>query len=354
MKTSFAKVVFAPFNPENDRVHTIRSTEASLRVLHEKYYDDTLVVDDFNLEGSPQEVKEKMSNIQTLIRAYSDKTPRAKYGGRDNVKKYALRGGCVFTGETKLVGQLKSSELRYIKVIFKKRLNGDNLAFFQKNPQVWSYFVATFIRHLERNYATIVEHTRQNFEVERKATRLENARLIDAFLQLKIIAEIFCNVFREAGIFSQEQVYTNLSYLVQILHGVVSQQEQAATTQDPCFMYLDEFFNLVGTNVFRIAPNIEVYVQNMIYYIGYKDAENQTLMIKKDDTFKYVQNAFTARHDYLPISADEISIKLKEAGLTKCDAGSCLKKAPSKIPGRPRMLALIEHKCYDFIQKQHQ
>ena len=111
LKTSFCKVIFAPFVPEKDRLNTVRATAASLRVLHEKFYDDTLVVDDFNLEGSPQEVKDKMRNIRDLIRAYSDKTPRAKYGGKDNVKKYAIRGGCVFTGETKLTGQLKSSEL---------------------------------------------------------------------------------------------------------------------------------------------------------------------------------------------------------------------------------------------------
>ncbi len=354
MKTSFAKVVFAPFNPENDRVYTVRSTEASLRVLHEKYYDDTLVVDDFNREGSLQEVKEKMRNIQALIRAYSDKTPRAKYGGRDNVKKYALRGGCVFTGETKLVGQLKSSELRYIKVIFKKRLNGDNLAFFQKNPGIWSYFVATFIRHLEQHYADIVEYTKRTFEAERKITGLENARLIDAFLQLKIIAQIFCNVFWEAGIFSQEQFNNNLNDFVQILHQVVSHQEQEATTQDHCFMYLDELFNLIGTGLFPIAPDIKAYMQNIRYYMGYKDAENQTLMVKKDVTFHSVQNAFAARHDYLPVSADDLSKILKAKGLTKCDAGSCLKKAPSMIAGRPRMLALIEHKCLDFIQKQKQ
>ena len=66
--------MFAPFVFTNDRLSTVRATEASLSVLHEIFYDDTLVIDDFNREGSEQEVRDKMRNIRALIRAYSDKT----------------------------------------------------------------------------------------------------------------------------------------------------------------------------------------------------------------------------------------------------------------------------------------
>lgn len=354
MKTSFSKVVFAPFSPENDRVHTVRSTEASLRVLHEKCYDDTLVIDDFNLEGSPREFREKMNNIRALIRAYSDKTPRAKYGGKDNVKKYALRGGCVFTGETKLVGQIKSSELRYIKVIFKEKLNGYKLAFFQENPWVWPYFVATFIRHLERYYVCIIAETKQTFALERNSTKLENARLIDAFLHLKIVAKVFCKVFWEAGLLSSEQFNPYFDYLTSILRCVVSQQEQDVATQEPHLKFLGEVLNLIGTGELRIASNIDEYIQDMRRYAGYKNAEDRTIMMKKDSVYNRVQTALSDRGDYLPVSADELSKILKDKGFTKHDAGSCLKKAPSKIGGRPRMLALIEQKCFEALQEQPQ
>ena len=354
LKTSFSKVVFAPFNSENDRVHTVRSTEASLRVLHEKCYDDTLVVDDFNREGSQQEVNEKMRNIRALIRTYSDKTPRAKYGGKDNVKKYAVRGGCVFTGETKLIGQLKSSELRYLKVTIKKRLNGNALSIFQNTPNIWSYFVATFIRHLERNYAAIVWEIKQTFANERELPEVKNLRMIDSFLHMKIVAKIFCNVFCESHFFTVEQCTSWCTYFCQILHQFILQQDQEAASQEPYIMYLAEFFNLIGTGRLHMAKDIETYVQNMQFYIGYYDESNQVLMIKKDDAFNAVQAAFSSRKDYLPASADDISKALRYEGLTKCDRGSCLKKAPSMIVGRPRMLALIPQKCEELLQRQQQ
>ena len=348
-KTSFCKVVFAPFVVEEERVKTVRSTEAGLRVLHEIFYDDTLVIDDFNLEGSPQEIRDKMSNIRSLIRAYSDKTPKVKYGGKDNIKQYAIRGGCVFTGETKLIGQLKSSELRYIKVIFKKELNKDVLAKFQNNHWIWQHVVAEFIRYLERHYLQIIAEVNRVVRQERSPQGLEASRLIDTFLHLKIVAWIFCNLCLEVGFLTKENVGSWFDYFTQILHRVVSAQDKAAVVQEPYIQFLAEFFNLYGTGKLVIAPDIKTYVQNMKGYIGYRDIENQILMIKKDDTFNAVNSAFIARNDYLPITSEDLSKILKREGLTKCDKDSCLKRAPSVIEGRPRMLALIECKCIALL-----
>lgn len=348
LKTSFCKVIFAPFVPEKDRLNTVRATAASLRVLHEKFYDDTLVVDDFNLEGSSQEVKEKMRNIRDLIRAYSDKTPRAKYGGKDNVKKYAIRGGCVFTGETKLTGQLKSSELRYIKVLFKERLNGNMLAVFQKNPCIWQVVVAEFIRHLERNYLAIAAEVKRTFTQERNIQGLESSRLIDTFLHLKIIAKIFCDCCLEVGLLTKENVTSWLNYFTQVLYTVVSSQDKESESKEPYILFLIKFFDMVGTGKLVIAPDIDTYIQDMRHYIGYRDNKNQVLMIKRADSFNVVYNEL-CRNEYLPISVDDLSKILKREGLTKCDKDGCLKKASSRIEGRPLMLALIESKCKDIV-----
>lgn len=349
MKTSLCKVVFAPFTPEKERINTVRDTMASLRVSHEKFYDDTLVVDDFNLEGSSQEVKEKMRNIQDLIRAYGDKTPRAKYGGKDNIKRYAIRGGCVFTGETNLVGQLKSSELRYIKVLFKERLNGNVLVVFQNNPWIWKSFVAEFIRYLERNYLSIMAEVQRTFTLERNIQNFEFSRLIDTFLHLKIIAKIFCNCCLEVGLLTKENATSWLNYFTQILYTVVSSQDKESEFKEPYILFLIKFFDMVGTGKFIIAPDIDTYIQDMRHYIGYKDAKNQVLMIKKDDAFNVVRNDLASRGEYLPISVDDLSKILKEKELTKCDKKGCLKKASSLIEGRPLMLALIESKCISAI-----
>ena len=355
MKTSFAKVIFSPFVSENERLYTVRSTEASLNVLHEKCYDDTLVVDDFNLEGSQAEINAKMRNIRALIRTYSDKTPRAKYGGNDNVKQYEIRGGCVFTGETRLTGQLKSGELRYIKVFFKKCLKGEVLKQFQNNPHIWSSFVAEFIRYLEGAYGAIVIFTKSSFEHERdKIINISEPRLIDALLHLRIVSHFVLAFLEREKILTRDQYEEWYNYFCQILHQVVSEQEDEAQIQEPYIQYLSEFFNLIGTGKLRVAPNLNTYVLGIKDYVGYADDENQIWMIKKDEAYKAIKEAFAVRNDYLAITVDEVSKLLKNAGLTKCDKNSCLKKAPDKIQGRPRMLAIIPNNCYALLHEIEQ
>ena len=56
LKTATVREVFNVFTVKNDRLTSVRSTEASLHVMTEKAYDDTLVIDDFNREGSRQEI----------------------------------------------------------------------------------------------------------------------------------------------------------------------------------------------------------------------------------------------------------------------------------------------------------
>ena len=247
------------------------------------------------------------------------------------------------------MGQLISSELRYIKVIFKEKLKKDALAVFQNNHWIWQHVVAEFIRYLEKNYIAIIAEIKRTFTQERSPQGLEASRLIDTFLHLKIIAWIFCNLCLEVGFLTKESAGSWFGYFTQILHKVVSDQDKAAVVQEPYIQFLAEFFNLCGTGKLMIAPDIKTYVQNVRIYIGYRDRENQILMIKKDDTFNAVSNAFIARNDYLPITSEDLSKLLKREGFTKCDKDSCLKRAPSVIEGRPRMLALIEHKCMNLL-----
>ena len=86
LKTATVREVFNVFTVMKDRITSVRSTEASLHVMTEKAYDDTLVIDDFNREGSKTEIVQKVKNLQTVIRSYSEKVSRSKYGGNDNVK----------------------------------------------------------------------------------------------------------------------------------------------------------------------------------------------------------------------------------------------------------------------------
>ena len=349
MKTSLARVIFSPFLPEKDRIQSVRSTEASMHVLHEKAYDDTLVIDDFNREGSIGEVKAKMRNLQTLIRSYSDKSPRAKYGGKDNIKKYAIRGGCVFTGETSMTGELKLGLLRYIKLFLNQRLNGTILKKYQDSPEKIKIFFSEFIRYLEKNYVGYVNRFKNEFEGRRKEYEyLKEPRLIDAFVHLMFAAETMVIFALDNDAMSYEECNKWYSDFLNGLANILAKQSEESVTIEPYILYVKEVWNLIGTGAIEIAYNLEDYIDNMKKYIGYKDGE--IYMFKNESLYKAVSDSFRDKNEYLTMSLQEVAKLLKEHEISECNKGSCLKKASSKLPGRPLMLALIKPKCEKLLE----
>ena len=343
LKSSFAKEIFSPFVPYPKRTYTVRSTEASMNVLHEQAFDDTLVVDDFNLEGSPAEVRQKMRNIRGLIRGYSDKTPRAKYGGADKIKQYALRGGCIFTAETQMTGQLKSGELRYLKICLHAPLDKTKIAILHDNPTIVPQFYAVFIRFLEAHYTELVAYTKAQFPCRRTTLDIPEPRMKDAVIHLTLTADFLLKLVNSSSSYDGKTAFIWHQNVSSILYQLGYQQSIDAQIGEPYLRYLAEVWNLIGTGKLKIAPTLQAYIAEISTCIGYR--ENDLLIVKKDETYKAVMDAFYARNEGLPIGVDEISKKLKEAGLTKCDRDSCLLKASSKIPGRPRMLAFVISAC---------
>lgn len=347
LKSSLAREIFSPFVPYEKRTYTVRSTEASMNVLHEKAFDDTLVIDDFNLEGSPAEVRTKMRNIRGLIRGYSDKTPRAKYGGADTIKQYAMRGGCVFTAETQMTGQLKSGELRYVKVCLHAPLDKAKIAILHDHPRIVPTFYAGFIRFLEEHYGEFVRLVRKQFPTRRSILKIPEPRMRDALIHLTLTADFLMRFLKSLSIYDENACFQWLFDAGNVLGRITNQQSMDAQIGEPYLRYLSELWNLLGTGKLRCAPNLQAYVAGMASFIGYR--ENDLFIVKKDEAYKAVLDAFYARNEGLPIGIDEVSKKLKDAGLTKCDAGSCLVKASAKIPGRPRMLAFIISACEKVV-----
>ena len=246
LKTSTAKELFAPAVPKRDRIFSLRGTAAAFNVLHERAFDDVLVADDFNLEGTPTEVRRKQALINDLKRAFSDKTPRAKYGGNHDIKKYAMRGGCVFTGETNLKGQIKSGELRYLKVSFERKMDGEALAYFQENPDVWLGFCGEFIRYLEQNYLRLLAFVKTAVIEGRARSTFTERRLTDDFIHLSIVAAILVEMLREAGVYGEAAATAWISETDEILRKIIERQEENAQVQAPYVQYLVELWNLMG------------------------------------------------------------------------------------------------------------
>lgn len=353
MKTAFCRVLYNVFEERKKQIHSIRGTAAAMTVLHQEAFDDVLVVDDFNLEGSQQEVKEKTKNFQALIRAYSDKTPREKYAGNHQVTSYAIRGGLVITGETEVTGQIKSSELRYLRVIFTERLKGDRLQVFQDTPEIMKHFWSEYIYYLERNYRNLVQYFKDSFPSKRGLlASVKEPRLRDDYAHLVLAWETLMGFLSQAGVIRSEDQSKWTILAAQQFAELVHHQCAEAQKEDPYVRYIKEFWNLIGTGKVAIARNLEIYVGNLGSYLGYEEREKGVYWLKSDELFKCIRNACIDRGENLPLSPKEILRQLKEHDLTLCNQGSTLMKASSKIPGRPRMVVLKIAACESIINQK--
>ena len=344
-KSSLTQVLFSPFVPMSDRLVTVRSTDGSIDVLLETHFDDSLPVDDFNLEDSQEEINKKLKFIRALIRSYGDKNPRVKWAGNKKLHKSAIRGTCVINGETKMLKQIKSSELRYIKIFFEKPIDLDLLEKYQLDPSIWTHFVSEFIRHLEWHYVSIVAYLRNKFSELRKIYRnaITEPRLRDIFIHMSLINELLSHFLYLNQIITEDERKQFCSEFDSLMLNLIAKQNSDAQSTAPYILYLSELWNLIGTGKIKIAPSLEFYAKNPTSYHGYK--EGGIIMIKRDEIFVIIQNAFVARRDWLPASSDDIVKQLADNALTVSDADSNLKRTPSCVIGRPRMLALIESKC---------
>lgn len=352
LKTTFCRVLYNVFEKRQKQIHSIRGTAAAMRVLHQEAFDDVLVVDDFNLEGSQQEIREKTKNFQALIRAYSDKTPREKYAGNHQVTSYAIRGGLVITGETQVTGQLKSSELRYLRVVFSQRPDGKRLQAFQDNPEIMKHFWSEFIYYLEQNYHDWVQYFKDQFPSKRGLlATVPEPRLRDDYAHLLLAWETLMWFLSSSNVISVEDRPKWTDYASKYFEALVRRQCADAQQEDPYIRYVKELWNLIGTGKVSIARNLEIYVENLANYIGYAEREKGVLWVKADPLFAQVKAAFFERGEHLPLTPMEILRQLKEHNLTSCNQGSTLMRASSKIPGRPRMVVLKVDACEAIVNQ---
>ena len=354
MKTSLVKVLFSPFEEQSKKIYSVRGTEASFQVLHEKCFDDILVVDDFNREGSKNAFQNKLDVIEGLIRTYADKTPKSKYGGNDNIKQYAIRGGLVITSEIQMSNAIESAEFRYFKLHLENKLNGELLSIYQQKPDIIKYFFSEFIRFLEQNYIAIVKYIKANFQVFRQNySVIGKERLIDICVHL-MMAQIIIQEFLK-----QNKIYTCLESKIFLnkfeknLVEILKKQNTEIKNQTPAMRYLKTVWHLLESGQIHLAPNAETYYANKAQYIGYikknnLNPHNDVYMFDHHALYRTVVESLKYEEPLL-MSVEDISREFKSLGLTECEKDSCLKRSYCKGYDRAWLLAFIKSACEGIL-----
>ncbi|MGE1062410.1 hypothetical protein NXG27_07255 [Megasphaera paucivorans] len=352
-KTSLFRVIFAPFDSEEDKAYTVRSTEASMKILHGKHRDDVFVVDDFNEEGTKIQIQAVINKIHHLVRAYSDKTPQAMYAGPNRIRKYCIRGGCVFTAEEEIAGEILSASVRYLKVYFDTLPNENILTLFQDNPQLLQQFWSAFIYYVEANYANIVGYIKSTFNCMRQTEKkFKFDRLKDTGIAMTITAYVMAQFLKEAGLSTNEEASQWVQDVHQTIFDLVSRQDQQTNPLRPEVKFLVALYDCMGSGQLQIASDLSHYIANLSQYRGYWDKE--TIMLQASNSYVLASDYYRQKDDHLGISERELCKILKAKNLIEHDTTGCLKKASSLIPGRPRMLCLKDELCRQTIEKNRE
>ena len=340
-KTSVARALFSPFEPEKSRIHTVEETEAAMKLLVRDSRDDVLVIDDFNLEGTRQELNRKLRNMRLLIRIQADKTAPEKFAVNNTVERIDSRGGTVFTGEVSMLGQISSSELRYLKVFFNQPVSGETLSILQSNNFYWRILLSEWIRHLANHCVNLVNFIRNRFPEMRQTSHLAEPRLRDAFIHHILTAQIFMSFIQNNQLVDENYVDQFMNQFSTIMSTLVKNQGNDSKQRALHIMFISELRNLRGNGDILIAPSLDAYIQRLRDYIGYEDS-NGHIFLKKDDAFRIISESYRNRGEYFPTSANALPKILYENNLTKANAGSYTVKASSLIEGRPPMICLIK------------
>ena len=346
LKTAISKTLFNVFVREpQDRVHSVRGTEAAMHALTEELYEDVLVIDDFCLEGGTSEIRQKTKNIQGLMRSYSDKSPREKYSAKNRVKGYHVRGGLVVTGETGMLGQIKSAELRYLRVLLQRPIDGARLSVFQHNPAIMLTYWSRWIKYLESNYVDIQLRIKEAFPRYRNLAPVGEARLKDDFAHMLI-------VINELDKFMQQNCgcCVDTQEGIAIISELVRRQSENARQIEPYIRFLAEIFKLLGSGQLKMAPNVDEYAKTLLPFVGYEEVGG-LYMMQPDLVYSAVIESARKSGNEIPIGLDDVKKKFKANGLLVCDKGGILKRASSKIKERPRMLCLNYQACVKKLEE---
>ena len=343
-KTALSKVMFNVFIEDpNKRIHSVRGTEAVMHALTEELFDDQCIIDDQNLEGSIADIRQKVKNVQTLTRTYSDKSPRQKMVQKHSFG-YHVRGGCIFTAEQKMQGQIKSAALRYLTVEMHAPVDGEKLSEFQHNQTIMKSFWTGWIKFLEGNYGAIRLRVQDAFSRYRAIAPVREPRLKDDFAHMMIVLDELETFLGGSCGCRLEKRESN-----EIIVELVNRQAEEAQVVEPFVRFLADVFKLLGSGQLKLAPNADEYAATLLPFVGYEETGG-LYMMQPDLVYTAVTEAARKRGDDIPITMAEVKKKLKEKGLSICDKDSLLKRATDKIKPRPRMLCLRVSACLKMLE----
>lgn len=294
LKSSTMAVIANIFQSNREKaLSRITSTLAGVQKTVALLPDNYLCFDDFsNTEGTLR--KKAIETSESLIRAYGD----GSFPTKCNPVNYAetlqdtVQNTAVLIGEENIPLGRSSYTRMIILPIEEGTFDGEELNFFQKNPQILQNFAALYITFLTEHgpdVITLCKHKQDEYR-DLFSNSLKVRRSIDSAVALNIQCDILDSFASWCDMSDMWQA-ARPNFKDSILE-TLQQNEHFSQTEKPELRFLKAFMSKVRTKGALLAENEGIYVDNEDSFIGFYEHATDTMWVRFDEVWKLVRNYY--------------------------------------------------------------
>lgn len=272
--------------------------------------------DDFAPAQTAQKKAQMMNNLELVIRMIGDGATKGRSNAMlEDKKGDGVQGTVVITGELKGTGTSSNLRCLYLQ-IQPGDIDSEKLAFFQRNPHLYSESLNRFAEFVGKEWAEIVayvkaEYPKRRLELEGEITE---RRLVDTEIFLDLVTDILENFLISLCGMDRPSVNIAFQEIRVEIHRCVKRNFAMIRTEDYPTLFLRSVHHLICNNEISISKQ-RLTLETLSEYQGFESGGD--LFLSAEKIFPKVK-AFLAKLDIdLPFSYSEMIRQQAEAGIIK-------------------------------------
>lgn len=232
-KTAIAEILYIQMvdaeHRKSPRRINVDTTTSIQQAMTTSGADTITLFDDYCPPQNSQQKNVLENNLETLIRIIGDGSTKSRSNiNLDDLRGDKVAGAAVVTGEVR--GKGLSSTLRCLFcTIEKEKVNLEILTWLQNNSDAVTTLIAYFSEFISKNWSRYVNRIANTKEAYRKEGRkhIEAGRLVDAYANLCITADILFDYLCEEGEQNKEQLTEWLKRVkMEVLYAVIESEDK--------------------------------------------------------------------------------------------------------------------------------
>lgn len=283
-KTSIAKLFASHFGDFNNRVSaSFDDTYASMELKAHILKDSLMILDDFCPQQSYKETQNINTIAEKIVRAYGDRTSRARLSvSLESKTQFIPRGMLLVTGETLVPGN--STVARIVPLELKQdSVNLEQLTNAQDNVELLSICMREYISWLKEEFTNskdeLLDCINENYKFYLQLIK-ENAvethgRTYEAFAWLLVGMNMMYQFYDNKGIVSDDKANEEINEAKEKFLEIIRLKDENSKIEDPVELFLDTIKELITSKALTIQnlDDGEIYGNPYKPIDGFLDSE---------------------------------------------------------------------------------